>query len=153
MNESGYREGCWRRHSTRRYVLKIKMNYYGRHPSLKRDTEPIDDSLWHWFICHGPHGERFSWHRTIAVAPRDIEYLEIFIEERNETDPSFKVKARQIALEALENDDPIMVCTGIQVLTIVGEDADFKIIKDLVSTSNKEIAKNAKCCLFERKIK
>ena len=129
------------------------MSHYGKHPSLKRDSEAIDSEVWHWFICNGPHGERFCWHKELSVAPRDIDYLRKFIDERNDVDPTFIEKARLIALEALENSDPILVCTGIQVLAVVGKDSDLESIKKLLDSQIETVAVNARCCLFERGIK
>ncbi len=129
------------------------MSYYGKHPSLKRDTKPVDSNVWHWFVCNGPHGERFSWHKEIAVAPRDIESLREFINERNDADPTFSEKARVVALEALLNSDLILVCTGIQVLAVVGEDRDLERVKELLDSPDDTVAMNARSCLFERGIK
>ena len=129
------------------------MSYYGIHPSLKRDSEPIDSNVWHWFVCHGPHGERFNWHKETSVAPRDIEFLRKFIAERNDSDPEFSKKARIIALESLNSEDHVLVCTGIQVLTIVGTDDDLDVMKELLYSPDKTISMNARCCLFERGFK
>jgi hypothetical protein len=41
------------------------MAMYGEHPPLKLAKDP-SDSVWFWFICNGPHGERFSWVREFS---------------------------------------------------------------------------------------
>ncbi len=85
--------------------------------------------------------------------PTSLEMLLAFIEERNDADPSFVEKARHIAVESLESNDPILVCTGIQVLCAVGNDADLDMVKGLIDDPEESITKNARCCLFERGIK
>ena len=59
-------------------VRQETMAHYGTHPRLVRDTPPPNDIVWHWFVCNGPHGERFEW----VLVPRvqlkkrlDIERL------------------------------------------------------------------------------
>ena len=53
------------------------MTWYGKHPSLSLTDDP-DNPVWHWFLCNGPHGERFEWHKS-SVAPRSIDTLREFI--------------------------------------------------------------------------
>jgi hypothetical protein len=129
------------------------MAYYGQHPSLKRDSNPIDDDVWHWFICNGPHGENFCWHKELSTAPRDIDFLREIIEEKTKSDQGFMKKVKIIAREALSNDNPLLVCKAIQVLTVIGEDFDFTNIKVLTESPERSIAINARCCLFENGIK
>ncbi len=128
------------------------MSHYGSHPSLKRATNPVDTAVWHWFICNGPHGERFEW-QTNFVGESDVVYLRQFIEQKAEANSDFLVNARLIALESLSNDDPIIVCKGIQVLSVVGTDEDLIALIGLLHDNNDLIVKNTKSCLFERRIK
>jgi hypothetical protein len=127
------------------------MALYGTHPSLKLAEDPTDP-VWRWFILNGPHGERFRWER-FGDLPRDIEYLQQFIDERTISDPDFPERARQIALKALQSVNTILVRTAIQVLTVLGTDHDMNIVREYVVSENTDIAKEAKCSLFERGIK
>jgi hypothetical protein len=128
------------------------MAMYGEHPPLKLAKDP-SDPVWHWFICNGPHGERFSWAREIAVAPDDLLLLKEFIDEKISFDPEFEAKARTVALQSLDISNVAMVRKAIQVLCIIGTDKDMELIKELVLADDEEIVKDAKCCLFERRIK
>src|SRR6201995_4223071 len=85
------------------------MSQYGEHPRLTRSTEPIDASVWHWFVCNGPHGASFQWHRDSASHIRDVELLREFILEREASNPGFSEKARLTAEEALDSQDTVLV--------------------------------------------
>ena len=127
------------------------MALYGAHPPLKLAEDPTDP-VWSWFILNGPHGERFQWERY-GELPRDIEYLRKFIDERAVSDPMFPQKARLVALKALESNHPVLVRTSIQVLTVLGTEEDMENIKAFLEAEDEEIAKDARCSLFERGIK
>ena len=127
------------------------MALYGTHPSMKLAEDPTDP-VWRWFILNGPHGERFRWER-FGDLPRDIEYLQQFIDERKMVYVDFQARARQVSLKALQSDNAIFVRTAIQVLTVIGADEDMKIIGDFIYSENADIVKDAKCCLFERGFK
>jgi len=118
---------------------------------MKLAEEPTDP-VWRWFILNGPHRERFQW-ESFSDLPRDIEYLKDFIDERAASNTFFPEKARLVALQALESDNAILVRTAIQVLTVLGTDDDMNIIKEYLTSENVDIAKDAKCSLFERGIK
>jgi hypothetical protein len=128
------------------------MTWYGEHPRL-RDAEDPSDPVWQWFILNGPHGDRFAWHKESAVMPRDLDLLSQFILERAEGDSEFPEKARRVALRALELEDPVLVRTGIQVLAILGQADDLARVRQLVDHLDPKVAKDARCCLFERGIK
>ena len=128
------------------------MAMYGEHPPLKLAKDP-SDPVWFWFICNGPHGERFSWVREFSHAPGDLSLLKEFIDEKVSFDPEFRNKARTVALLSLDIANVAMVRKAIQVLCIIGNEKDMELIKELVYSDNEEIVKDAKCCLFERKIK
>ncbi len=127
------------------------MAHYGEHPKLSRSTEPIDTSVWHWFVCNGPHGERFTWQREHGH--RDIDLLVEFIETREAASSGFTEKARAIALESLDNDNPILVLTGIQVLTAIGTDSDMRQVQELLAHQDHRVQSHARSALFERGIK
>ena len=127
------------------------MALYGTHPSMKLAEDPTDP-VWRWFILNGPHGDRFRWER-FGDLPRDIEYLQLFIDERKMSNVDFPARARQVSLKALQSDNAIFVRTAIQVLTVIGTDEDMKIIGDFIYSENADIVKDAKCSLFERGFK
>lgn len=131
--------------------LNNKVALYGKHENLKLGGDP-SDSAWRWFILNGPHGERFQWTRFGAL-PRDIEFLEKFINEREDTDFGFREKIREISLKSLDLDNITLIRTAIQVLTIVGNDDDIKLVAQFVEDENIDIQNDAKCALFERGIK
>jgi len=127
------------------------MALYGKHESLKIADDPSDPA-WRWFILNGPHGERFQWTR-FGTLPRDIEYLEEFINEREDTYSGFRKKIREISLTTLNGDNIVLIRTAIQVLTIVGNDDDLKLLDQFVEHENIDIQNDAKCGLFERGIR
>jgi len=127
------------------------MALYGTHPPLSLAEDP-SDPVWHWFICNGPHGERFMWKKP-SYAESDLYYLKEFIEEREESTDGFYEKARIVALKSLEIDNHIMIRTAIQVLCVVGYDEDLQIVLEFVNYEDELVRKDAKACLFERGIK
>jgi hypothetical protein len=85
--------------------------------------------------------------------PRDLDLLRQFISERAAGDSEFRARARRVALRALELNDPVLIRTGIQVLAVVGQDDDLSRIQALLRHSDSNVAKDARCCLFERGLK
>jgi hypothetical protein len=128
------------------------MALHGSHLRL-RDVPDPTDPVWQWFVLNGPHGERFSWHREVPRARRNVELLAKVIEERERANPGFAARARSVALEALELSDVILIRTGIQVLAVVGTDEDMESIKQFAHHSESAVGIDARCCLFERGIK
>ena len=128
------------------------MAWYGKHPRLHEADDPADP-VWRWFILNGPHGERFAWHKESAVVPRDVDLLRLFISERANNDSEFPAKARRVALRALELSNPVLIRTGIQVLTVLGQDDDLTRVQALRQHPDSDVAKDARCCLVERGIK
>ena len=129
------------------------MAFYGKHPSLRRETPPAKDAVWHWFVCNGPHGERFQWVDPVLGAGGELRLLRKFISERAEAIPDFEVCARAIAVESLQSDDGALVMKGIHVLTAIGTDEEMLLLMPLADDARKEIAKHARTALFERRIK
>jgi hypothetical protein len=125
------------------------MTLYGNHPRLHEADDPADP-VWRWFILNGPHGERFAWHKESPVVPRDLDLLRQFISERTQGDSEFPAKARRVALRALELHDTVLIRTGIQVLTVLGQDDDLTRVRALRQHPDSDVAKDARCCLFER---
>ncbi|MFB9865488.1 hypothetical protein [Rufibacter immobilis] len=127
------------------------MALYGTHPPLSLAEDP-SDPVWHWFICNGPHGERFTWEKP-SYAESDLHYLENFIDERAETIEKFYERARTVALKSLEIDNHVMIRTAIQVLCVIGQDEDLQLVLEFVNHEDKSVRHDAKACLFERGIK
>jgi len=110
-------------------------------------------SVWHWFVCNGPHGARFQWHRDSASHFRDVDLLREFISEREVANPGFSEKARLTAIEALDSEDAVLVATGIQVLAVVGTEDDVRLIQKTANHRNEDVKKHARCALYERGVK
>jgi hypothetical protein len=110
-------------------------------------------SVWHWFVCNGPHGARFQSHRDSASHIRDVDLLREFISEREASNPGFSEKARLTAIEALDSEDAVLVATGIQVLTVVGTDDDIRPIQATTNHRNEDVKKHALCAVDERGLK
>ena len=127
------------------------MAHYGDHPRLARSSEPIDAAVWHWFVCKGPHGDAFTWHREHGQSGFDL--LTRSIHERESTQPGFRERARLTALEALEAEDPTLVLKGIQVLTVVGSEADIRGLGTLMNHPDARIPANVRSASFERGIR
>ena len=126
------------------------MTSYGKHPSLRNAPDPAD-LVWNWFILNGPHGESFVWHKEHASAPRDLEILSDFIERNSETNPNFRSRAREVSLHALGMEDPALIRSGIQVLTVVGTDEDMNLIRPFLNHPNPAVVRDARSALFERR--
>jgi len=129
------------------------MALYGNHPRLSRKTPAPTDAVWHWFVCNGPHGERFEWVDPVLGAGGELRLLREFISEQAAAIPDFEAQARAIAIESLHNDDAVLVLKGIHVLTAVGTIEDMLLIMPLANSENPDVAKHARTALFERGIK
>lgn len=127
------------------------MAHYGDHPRLTRSSEPIDASVWHWFVCNGPHGDAFTWHREHGRSGVDLLTRSIY--ERESTQPGFQERARLTALEALKADDAMLVLKGIQVLAVVGSGADIQDLGTLMNHPDARVPANVRSASFERGIK
>jgi hypothetical protein len=121
------------------------MSQYGTHPS-RRWIEDPGDPVWFWFVFNGPHGERFEWQR-------DVPTLRRFIEERDASSPGFTDSARSVALKAIQLPDVGMIRTALQVLCVVGTDEDLEVVRPLLQHAVDEVKVDARCCLFERRIR
>jgi hypothetical protein len=75
-----------------------------------------------------------------------------FMSEKETTSPGFLSNARLTALEALEDPDPVIALTGIQVLTVVGTQDDIEQIRGLLSHPDTRVT-TARCALFERGVR
>lgn len=127
------------------------MAHYGDHPRLTRSSEPVDAAVWHWFVCNGPHGEAFTWHREHGRSGVDL--LTKSIHERESAQPGFQERARLTAMEALKAEDAMMVLKGIQVLTVVGSEVDILGLSALMNHPDPRIPASVRSASFERGIK
>jgi hypothetical protein len=127
------------------------MVHFGTHPSQELADDP-GDIVWRWFIFNGPHGNSFEWRRNIG-GQSDLEALRKFIEEKSETIPDFKERAKRICRLALKKDDEQYIRKGIHILTILGNDEDMISVQKFVSSPNPKISNDAVCGLFERGIR
>lgn len=129
------------------------MALYGNHPRLSRKTPASNDVVWHWFVCNGPHGERFQWVNPVHGAGGELRLLRKFISEHAAAIPDFEAQARAISIESLQSNDAVLVLKGIHVLTAVGTDEEMLLVMPLTDSENPEVAKHARTALFERGIK
>jgi len=67
--------------------------------------------------------------------------------------PGFADAAREIALKAITLPEAVMVQKGIQVLCVLGADADLELIKPLLRSHVEQVRSDARSCLFERGVK
>lgn len=87
--------------------------------------------VWQWLLLRGPHGRCFGWERKGPGTYRAIEHLREIVVRWAEEEPEFPEKARQVAREAIEHEDSDIVRRGIQVLSVVGSDADLVAVSVL----------------------
>ncbi len=127
------------------------MTHYGKHPPL-RDAPHPDDPVWQWFVLNGPHGEAFRWAKD-TPARRDLELLREFIQQNETSSPGFENRAHAVAREALTLENPVLVRTGIQVLTVIGDEDDLAVIETLLRHPDPRVARDAGAALFERGVK
>lgn len=123
------------------------MAFYGKHPSFCRESPPSDDLVWRWFVAQGPHGLSFTWRKI------EWERLRKVIEEYRDADEMFSEKARAIALEGLASDDPVLICKGLQVLSVLWNADDIDVIRERLSHPDEAVVQNARSCLFVNGLK
>jgi hypothetical protein len=112
----------------------------------------VADTISHWFYRKGPHGNSdFKWTRSGIYS--SIDHLHRAIGEIAADNAGFPEGARRIALHALESDNPAHVRRGIQVLAVVGMEADYPAVKSLLEHTDTHVAADARCFFFERGIK
>jgi hypothetical protein len=107
------------------------------------------NSEWYWFTNMGPHGRFFSWHNEVP-GHSDIGLLKRLVAQRAEGDPDFPEKARQVALDALAMESTDLIRRAIQVLTVVGTEADLGLIRPFADHPVEAVRKDARAALFER---
>jgi hypothetical protein len=128
------------------------MAEYGPHPS-RRWIEDPSDPAWSWFVFKGPHGANFDWHRSRQRTGGSLDLLRKSLRDLEAERPGFTDAAREIALKAIKLPDIVMVQKGIQVLCVVGTDADLDSIKALLKSRVEQVRTDTRACLFERGIR
>ena len=79
-----------------------------------------------------------------------LDLLRNALRDLDAESPGFTDAARKIALKAITLPDVVMVQKGIQVLCVLGADADLELIKPLLRSSVEQVRTDARSCLFER---
>jgi|SRR5687768_1062869 hypothetical protein len=109
-------------------------------------TEPA----WEWLVLRGPHGEAFTWAQTKNQAPGyvGVEHLEQIVTERQDADPTFRSRARDVAKMALSSTDIGLLRRGIQVAAVVGAEAELRRVVSLANHENVAVVGDAKAGAF-----
>lgn len=81
--------------------------------------------------------------------PRFMDFQRGHITEKTAADPMFPSRLRHVALEALERDDPEVVCRALTSLAFVGIRDDLPIIEGLATDNDSKISRFARTCMFE----
>lgn len=109
-------------------------------------TEPA----WDWFALRGPHGDGFTWAQTRKQPAGyvGVEHLEQIVAERQEADPTFHSRIRDVAKMALTSTDVELVRRGIQVAAVVGTEDDLQRIVNLTDHESAAVVADAKAGAF-----
>lgn len=83
--------------------------------------------------------------------PRFMDFQRQHIREQTDANSTFPSRLRQVALEALERDDPEAICRGLTALAFVGTREDLPAIERFKTHNHPKISKFATTCLFEVK--
>ena len=105
-----------------------------------------------WFVGNGPHGPHFSWHRKVP-GYCGLDHLRSVVAEQTESNPGFPAAVRDIALEALLLRDTALTRRAIQVLCVVGTDADIASLRQYSEHPDESLRKDLRACLFVRGLK
>jgi hypothetical protein len=81
--------------------------------------------------------------------PRFMDFQRDHIAEKTAADPMFPSRLRHVALEALERDDPEVVCRALTALAFVGVRDDLPVIEGFATDDDPRTARFARTCLFE----
>jgi len=71
------------------------------------------------------------------------------VEENIENNPDRREELRRAALEAIQSDDSRRQVQGFSFLLVAGEVQDILVVEPYTSSSDENIQKAAKTCLFE----
>lgn len=108
------------------------------------------DPVWYWLLRDGPHGSSFQWASELNGRYNALEHLRRIIAEMTEADAEFPNEAREAARRAIQHDHAIVIRRGIQVLAVVGTDEDLDAVDALRQHPIKQVAADARSCLFAR---
>jgi hypothetical protein len=81
--------------------------------------------------------------------PRFMDFQREHIAQKVQADPMFATKLREVALEALESDEPSVIRRGLTALAFVGTSADVPTIKSFNAHDDSDVSKDARTCLYE----
>lgn len=81
--------------------------------------------------------------------PRFMDRQREQIRQKAQANPTFPGQLRQVAIEALESDQPEVIRRGLIALAFVGTSVDLPMIQPLASHNDSGVSKDAQTCLFE----
>ena len=105
-----------------------------------------------WFVNNGPHGPSFSWHREVPGYSA-LDHLRTVIADQTEASPEFPTRVRAIALSALTLGDASLMRRAVQVLCVVGTDADIEALGQYSRHPDEALRKDLRSCFFVRRLK
>lgn len=108
------------------------------------------DTEWQWFILHGPHGPHFTWSQTRKKPAGyvSVEHLQETITKKEENDPNFSSKIRDVILKAFSSTNPDFLRRAIQVAAVVGGEAELQRIEALKAHESDSVAADARAGAF-----
>lgn len=83
----------------------------------------------------------------------NLDLLRKSLRDLDAESPGFAGAAREIALKAIQLPEVVMVLKGIQVLCVVGTDADLASVERLLKSKVEQVRADARACLFERGVR
>jgi hypothetical protein len=122
---------------------------------LVREVERLGgdpaNPTWQWFLMMGPQGSDFTWGqgRREPAGYVGLELLRRVISELEAANPRFSTEARSVARCAIHSAVPLFVRRGLQVLGVVGIEADLLEIESLRGHADAAVASDARACAFE----
>ena len=81
--------------------------------------------------------------------PRFMDFQRQQISEKMGADPMFASRLRRVALEALQRDNPEVICRGLIALAFVGVRDDLPMVEAFGTYRHPKISKFAKTSLSE----
>lgn len=108
------------------------------------------DTVWQWFVLRGPHGPHFTWSQTRKkpAGHFSVEHLQEIITKKEENDPSFPSKIRDVILKAFSSTNPNLLRRAIQVAAVVGGEAELQRIEAFTSHEDESVAADARASMF-----
>jgi hypothetical protein len=108
------------------------------------------DPVWQWFILRGPHGPHFTWGQTRKEPSGyvGVEHLQQTVYEKEESDPSFSSRARDVIHKAFSSKNPNFLRRAVQVAAVIGGEAELELVSALTSHEDKSVAADARASAF-----